>query len=262
MFSAHILTIPSQPDSKDINSESIEVALDTIGIHVKFSEHLRSITFDILSRVLLPSFPDSDSNSQPTPTSSRSIPEFPPYIAVHIRRGDFDSPCRIKGIEPTICFPPLSVYADTIEQVRQELSSNPDFPHPNARDLPVLIFSDEPKHTNPWYLNRFGRLPGTPERFWEDVRERGWMIVDHSAPDAVPAAGAPPLDTRSARREEISLDTESRYGVWYPTLVDSALMAYAVGFVGTEPSTFSLLAAKRVKAWQGGVVKMVKSGIQ
>ena len=51
--------------------------------------------------------------------------------------------------------------------------------------------------------------------------------------------------------------TLEQYGEWYPPLVDVVIQSFAVGFVGTEDSTFSLIGERRVKDWNGGVTRNV-----
>ena len=51
--------------------------------------------------------------------------------------------------------------------------------------------------------------------------------------------------------------TLERLGEWYPPLIDIVAQSYAVGFVGTEDSTFSLIGQRRVESWNGGVTRNV-----
>lgn len=46
----------------------------------------------------------------------------------------------------------------------------------------------------------------------------------------------------------------------YPVLVDAVIQSLAIGFVGTARSTMSLLAARRVVTWHGGVTRKVEWG--
>ena len=46
----------------------------------------------------------------------------------------------------------------------------------------------------------------------------------------------------------------------YPVLIDVVIQSSAAGFVGTDRSTMSLLAARRVQDWGGGAVRTVKWG--
>ncbi|KAJ7493300.1 hypothetical protein B0H11DRAFT_2277373 [Mycena galericulata] len=71
--------------------------------------------------------------------------------------------------------------------------------------------------------------------WWDDIAQLGWVRPDHSR-------------------------TEERYGQWYPILIDAAIQSGGAGFVGTDRSTVSIIAGKRVATWQGGVVRMVRWG--
>ncbi|KAI0068090.1 hypothetical protein BV25DRAFT_1793181 [Artomyces pyxidatus] len=84
----------------------------------------------------------------------------------------------------------------------------------------VIMLSDE-------------RDPG----FWDAVRTMGWYTPDHTAEDTV-----------------------ANYGRWYPLLIDAVIQASGLGLVGTDRSTMSLLAGRRVQDWNGGVYLNVKWG--
>ncbi|KAF8196887.1 hypothetical protein K438DRAFT_1673147 [Mycena galopus ATCC 62051] len=84
----------------------------------------------------------------------------------------------------------------------------------------VIITSDEPDPS-----------------WWEEVRKLGWRWLDHS----------------EARTEQL-------YGPWHPIFIDAIIHSSAVGFVGTQVSTVSLLSARRVRSWNHGVTKMVVWG--
>ncbi|KAF7309550.1 hypothetical protein MIND_00325900 [Mycena indigotica] len=71
--------------------------------------------------------------------------------------------------------------------------------------------------------------------WWEEVNELGWARPDHS-------------------------QTIARYGAWHPILIDAAIQSGATGFVGTDRSTVSTLARKRVAAWNNGPVRTVRWG--
>jgi hypothetical protein len=71
--------------------------------------------------------------------------------------------------------------------------------------------------------------------WWDEVIKLGWYTVDHS-------------------------QTVELYGDWYPVLIDAVIQASGVGFVGTDRSTMSTLARRRVQSWQDGVVRTVKWG--
>ncbi|KAJ7821380.1 hypothetical protein B0H14DRAFT_3471566 [Mycena olivaceomarginata] len=71
--------------------------------------------------------------------------------------------------------------------------------------------------------------------WWEAAAAYGWHRVDHST-------------------------TATTYGDWYPVLIDTAIQSGGKGFVGTDRSTVSLLAGRRVEAWNDGVVRSVMWG--
>ncbi|KAF6766677.1 hypothetical protein DFP72DRAFT_1162239 [Ephemerocybe angulata] len=73
------------------------------------------------------------------------------------------------------------------------------------------------------------------ETWWDGVRSEGWFQVDHT-------------------------ETVERYGAWYPVLIDAGIQSGGVGFVGTDRSTMSIMARRRVESWHNGVVRMIKWG--
>jgi len=82
----------------------------------------------------------------------------------------------------------------------------------------VLVMSDE-----------------TDPAWWQEVRDNGWTWIDHA-------------------RER----TEERYGSWYVPLLDAVFQSAGAGFIGTDSSTMSLVAALRVQDWHGGPVTYLK----
>jgi len=71
--------------------------------------------------------------------------------------------------------------------------------------------------------------------WWDAVASQGWYGIDHA-------------------------QTAARYGEWYPVLIDAAIQSSGVGFVGTDRSTMSVLARRRVQSWVDGAVRTVKWG--
>ena len=74
----------------------------------------------------------------------------------------------------------------------------------------------------------------TDPSFWSEVTSYGWRHLNHTAER-----------------------THERYGEWYPILLDIVAQSMAVGFVGTQGSTFSLISARRVEDWNSGESVMV-----
>ncbi|KAL8286991.1 hypothetical protein RQP46_003997 [Phenoliferia psychrophenolica] len=139
----------------------------------------------------------------------------PPFISVHLRRTDFK---EFAG------FTSLAKYRAAVARVVQSVQERIN--DPNASRGPVRA-----------HFRRFG-IPArefavvattdepTGSPFIDEIRALGWHVLDHGA-----------------------LGTEG----WWPTILDSAVLARGQGFVGTERSTFSHLAGLRVKYWHGGV---------
>ncbi|RDX51420.1 hypothetical protein OH76DRAFT_1417184 [Lentinus brumalis] len=138
---------------------------------------------------------------------------IPPFITIHARHGDFSGWC---GDVPTSeCFAPLSVFARRVREIQDELRERHGiYVHH------VLMTSDE-----------------KDPLWWESVRERGWIRVDHD-----------------------KLGTAKEHGNWYPVIVDAVIQSLGMGFIGTERSTFSHMARMRVNDWNHGATRMVKWG--
>jgi len=71
--------------------------------------------------------------------------------------------------------------------------------------------------------------------WWEAVTGEGWYGIDHSK-------------------------TVELYGAWYPLLIDAVIQSGGEGFVGTDRSTMSILARRRVQSWRDGAVRIFKWG--
>ncbi|KAG5649844.1 hypothetical protein H0H81_001801 [Sphagnurus paluster] len=134
----------------------------------------------------------------------------PPWIAIHVRRGDFGVFC---GADKTNCYASLPVIARRVEEVKVELM------HKKGISVEhVIMTSDERNAT-----------------WWEEVRAQGWYGIDHSK-------------------------TADTLGPWYPVLIDAAIQSLGFGFVGTDRSTMSMLARRRVESWTGGATRIFKWG--
>jgi len=143
---------------------------------------------------------------------------LPPFIAIHIRRGDFGGWCSGKPIDE--CFAPLSAYGVRVKEIQEELLSK--------KDLHVrhVVFSSDDDESSGLY---------------KEAASLGWKRLAFDKDDA-----------EMALRKTLS--------GWTTTLMDPVLHSLAVGFVGTETSTYSLLSKLRVEDWNGGVIRTVKWG--
>lgn len=144
------------------------------------------------------------------------VSKIPPFITVHLRRGDFEQFTGLTDLEK---------YTAGLDRVRTRLQArldDPDgwtgpgkhafrsTPHPrSAREYAVVCTTDERGDSD----------------FVREVRSLGWKVVDHDA-----------------------YGTVDRYGSgWWPTMLDGAVLARGKSFVGTDKSTYSHLAGLRVK---------------
>lgn len=135
----------------------------------------------------------------------------PPWIAIHIRHGDFRNLCGETPLEE--CFAPLSVVSRRVEEVKKEL-----YERKGITVSHVIMTSDERNAT-----------------WWEGVKAQGWYSIDHS-------------------------QTVELMGQWYPVFIDAAIQSLGMGFVGTDGSTMSVLARRRVESWNDGSTRTVKWG--
>ncbi|KAF9022035.1 hypothetical protein BDZ89DRAFT_221297 [Hymenopellis radicata] len=95
----------------------------------------------------------------------RSSAPMPPFIAVHVRHGDFGRTCSSK--DPEDCFAALPAFARRVEEVKQELMEKK-----GLRVNRVLISSDD-----------------TTELFWQQVEALGWRDIDHGVEQTVERHG-------------------------------------------------------------------------
>jgi len=85
------------------------------------------------------------------------------------------------------------------------------------RTLPVVVATDS---EDPQYHAK--------------IKALDWRLIDHTA-----------------------FNTSARYSPWYPGVLDAYILSKSIGFVGTRRSTYTNLAAARVKTWNDGVVRIV-----
>jgi len=203
-----------------------------VGAHLHFSQNVLSIAIPLLRKTLSLPAPPSDSSSGNLEGST--IGEFPPYISVHIRRNDFTVWCG--DVTRDDCLAPLSAYIRRVDEVRGEvLASNPALRkrvEAGEEELKVIVMTDEPHTTTDEEL-----APGTSEKWWAEIEKLGWKSVRHDIEG-----------------------TAEEYGLWYPSVIDACLLAHASAFVGTDKSTYSLIAKRRVQDWANGPVRMVRWG--
>jgi len=144
--------------------------------------------------------------------------DIPKYIAIHVRHGDFKNLCGDRATED--CFASLDVIAKRVKEVKEELAKRPEFQNSDGTpiEMPVIMTSDERDAT-----------------WWDAVRSQDWTWIDHG-PDGE--------------------NTSNVLGSWYPVLIDAIIQSLGHGFVGTDQSTMSVIAQRRVEAWQNGSTRL------
>ncbi|KAG8987180.1 hypothetical protein FRB90_003552, partial [Tulasnella sp. 427] len=115
------------------------------------------------------------------------------------------------------CAAPLSTYARRIKQVQDELAQLHGPDSPLSDLQNVVVTSDD-------------RDP----KWWKEVHELGWLGTD-----------------------EFDEEIGAKYGRWYPTIIDAVVQSRGKAFVGTQGSTMSDYAARRVQDWQHGPWKLI-----
>ena len=217
-------------------------AWQSIAQHLKFTQPMLDLGQEYLRKAFLV----DESHSELPPVSGCKVCPINQllelivllinkFVAVHVRRGDSAYFCSTDR-NPD-CFPPLSVYKKHVDDMVSEIKSRHDI-DPHA--LQVLVMSGKYICRN-LFLSLTYQLLLSPNRldevshdFWEEVRNEGWFHINHTT--------------------ERTLE---RLCEWYPLLIDVVTQSYAVGFVGTEDSTSSLMGLRRVESWNGGVTSDV-----
>jgi hypothetical protein len=129
----------------------------------------------------------------------------------------------------------LGKYDELVIEIENELKRMGRL-RPDEGRLPVIMTSDE-----------------TDEEWWDLVAVMGWKRVIFPEELAIP----PGLNIRDVPVEE-DWGAEVYEKLWQRMLIEIAIQGFGTGFIGTPSSTMSLMAARRVEHWQGGVHRMVK----
>jgi len=93
--------------------------------------------------------------------------------------------------------------------------------------------------------------------WWGEVMSEGWYRIDHSKTVEQYGAWWVAFARLSDSRLCFAVNEMMHR---YPVLIDTVIQSGGAGFVGTENSTMSILARRRVQSWRDGVVRIVKWG--
>lgn len=181
----------------EIDSPDYYSTWGKIGRHLRFTSKLEELADEYLMAVF----------------DVQRISDLPPFISMHIRRGDFATENMLTDLERyTTAVARIrshiqlrideTLYNDGPITARFKIRTLHGKPIP-AADYEVLVTTDEPE-ASPFRL---------------ELSALGWKTINH-----------------------VEMRTEERFGVWWPSMIDSVALARATGFVGSAHSTFSELA--------------------
>ncbi|GAA6032966.1 hypothetical protein JCM8097_000073 [Rhodosporidiobolus ruineniae] len=177
-----------------------------VGQHLRFNPTVEGHADDYLMRLF----------------DVKSPSKVPPFITVHLRRGDFKDFAGFTALEK---------YVAGLARVQAALQARLDDPDnwtgPGRRAF---------KHFG-LRADQYAVVATTDERgdsdFVKEVKALGWKVLDHDA-----------------------FETKEKLGGWWPTMLDATILARGRAFVGTDRSTFSHMAGLRVKYWRGGLTEL------
>lgn len=244
-------------------------AWNIVGKHAHWSDRIRSLTRQALAKtlevipreVMPPVYGDNDYREDRDgrayhPHDIAALQERDrvriPFICIHARHGDFVTHCDEERLaQGRGCPPDLSLYERLIEEVQQDLHSRgTGLKSGFAQRFPVIVTSDE-----------------LDEEWWAEVARFGWKRVQfppsieldesESPPKAIPGAKRPVYPIVEAEPPE-GWSAATYAKLWDRIIVESAVQGMATGFVGTQGSTMSLTAMRRVEHWQGGVTRFAE----
>jgi hypothetical protein len=223
-----------------------------VGKHARWSDRIRTLTRQALAitlehhkrDIMRPIRGESDwredrDGKKHHPNDVKALNErdriLTKYISIHARHGDFLAGCEARKEQGKPCYPPLSSFEQLVEEIEQELRDQGRLSWAEGR-LPVIVTSDE-----------------TDEEWWTEVLRYGWKRVKYP-----PSLDLPPGFTNIKGAEEEGVSKETYDKLWDRMLVEIAIQGYGTGFIGTQASTMSLMAQRRVEHWQDGVTRTVQ----
>jgi hypothetical protein len=130
-----------------------------------------------------------------------------------------------------------------VKEVHDELVERPEFQKPDGTpiEMPVLMTSDE----------------SDPD-WWDGVRSKGWTWIDHGpeGEDTSNILGNWYVLGQANSADLVTRPNHIEKNRRYPTLIDAIIQSLGHGFVGTDQSTMSVIAQRRVEDWQHGATRV------
>ncbi|KAF9124856.1 hypothetical protein BGW39_007852 [Mortierella sp. 14UC] len=219
-----------------------------VGVHLRFNEKTESMVDDILDVLLGPVVEGEPTTTAGpvVPVSSNSGPKgafrpHPQFIIIHLRRGDIVNKCPA-GMAEKDCIVQIEAIADKIDEIEKarrtaalealKKTMTDNDPASDGRNyvhkqLPVLVTTNEQRREE---LDKIDRL--------------GWKLLDHGDVERDEKGQIKPSMTTK-------LGTESKYGPWYPSMLDAVLLTRGDYLIGMQNSRMSILATQRGFAWHG-----------
>ncbi|KAG0273559.1 hypothetical protein BGZ95_010630 [Linnemannia exigua] len=218
-----------------------------VGVHLRFNEKTEAMVDDILDVLLGPAI-----EGEPTTTAGPVVPSsstgtkgafrpHPQFIIIHLRRGDIVNKCPA-GMAEKDCIVQIEAIADKIDEIEKarrtvaleslKKTMKDDDPASDGRNyvhklLPVLVTTNEQRREE---LDKIDRL--------------GWILLDHGNVEKDEKGQVKPSMTKK-------LGTESKFGPWYPSMLDAVLLTRGDYMIGMQNSRMSILATQRGAAWHG-----------
>ncbi|KAF9362287.1 hypothetical protein BGX34_006471 [Mortierella sp. NVP85] len=225
------LTSPYYLYGKELNHRPWE----EVGMHLRFNDRIEALVDDLLDVLLGPAEKVMSNKASLGSPESKPFRSHPEFITIHLRRGDIVNKCP-RGMAENECVVQIEAIAKKIDEIerarrmqalvkhRRYHSSMEGFVH---KRLPVLVATNEKR-----------------EEELLKIQELGWILVDH---------GDEVKDIRGNIQlsRTIKLGTYSRFGPWYPPMLDAVLLTRANYMIGMRRSVMSGFGSNRGAAWHG-----------
>ncbi|KAF9917654.1 hypothetical protein FBU30_000635 [Linnemannia zychae] len=236
------LTCPYFLGGPDVGSRT----WSEVGVFLRFNDKTEEMVDDILDTLLGPPIegePITTAGSVVAPNGSnkKAFRPHPQFIIVHLRRGDIVNKCPA-GMAEKDCIVQIEAIADKIDEIEKARRTAA------LEALKKTLTDDDPASDGRNYVHK--RLPvlvTTNEQRREElekIERLDWILLDHGDVERDEKGQVKPSRTKK-------LGTESKYGPWYPSMLDAVLLTRGNYLIGMQNSRMSILATQRGAAWYG-----------